>query len=392
MVNVKSEIDYKLPKKMKKRRQLDALVDTMKLPRGRKNGSSAQELLDYNSDSSEVSEFSLPPITSKRKNRCCVCQSMIARISLFIISMACMTTCFGLIWVQWHIRHELNTLRSQVHSVQSADKASPDAQLKLQNQIEQVNKTLFDVKKEMEGFNKTLKEMSIKITSLEGKNSELEKSVLDAKEYVDAPSQLHTLANTVAKLGSDQSAKTIELESKLKELEESMKKVAPTEDAGINNQLIKQQLADLQKIVEAGISNLTKDFNLHESKISSLEVLVQSLSQQSPSLNSSSSSEVVSKLSEQVSATLDDLKQTYLSGNVTERGEFLAFKQETLSNTEKINQTLYTLSHEFEDLSLHLNTIDSAVLNVTSVLNQLKNQVKYTTETSSQSTLTKTAK
>ncbi|XP_055884719.1 uncharacterized protein LOC106064324 isoform X3 [Biomphalaria glabrata] len=276
--------------------------------------------------------------------------------------------------------------------MQSADKASPDAQLKLQNQIEQVNKTLFDVKKEMEGFNKTLKEMSIKITSLEGKNSELEKSVLDAKEYVDAPSQLHTLANTVAKLGSDQSAKTIELESKLKELEESMKKVAPTEDAGINNQLIKQQLADLQKIVEAGISNLTKDFNLHESKISSLEVLVQSLSQQSPSLNSSSSSEVVSKLSEQVSATLDDLKQTYLSGNVTERGEFLAFKQETLSNTEKINQTLYTLSHEFEDLSLHLNTIDSAVLNVTSVLNQLKNQVKYTTETPSQSTLTKTTK
>ncbi|KAK0042069.1 EF-hand calcium-binding domain-containing protein 14 [Biomphalaria pfeifferi] len=355
-------------------------------------------LYSSDSESDAVPDLKLPPLKGKKQRRrksssskqqepVCTAWTIIKVIVAFcgLVSIIVLT---GLSY--WALQR-LNELERQI-KLQSADKASPDAQLKLQNQIEQVNKTLFDVKKEMEGFNKTLKEMSIKITSLEGKNSELEKSVLDAKEYVDAPSQLHTLANTVAKLGSDQSAKTIELESKLKELEESMKKVAPTEDAGINNQLVKQQLADLQKIVEAGIGNLTKDFNLHESKISSLEVLVQSLSQQSPSLNSSSSSEVVSKLSEQVSATLDDLKQTYLSGNVTERGEFLAFKQETLSNTEKINQTLYTLSHEFEDLSLHLNTIDSAVLNVTSVLNQLKNQVKYTTETASQSTITKTIK
>ncbi|CAL1531118.1 unnamed protein product, partial [Lymnaea stagnalis] len=135
MVNIKGEVDYKLPKRMKKRRQLDALVDTMKLPRSRKNSSSAQELLDYQSDSSEIDEFSLPPPNSKRKNRCCVCQSMIARISLFIISMACLTTCVGLIWVQWHIRHELNTLRNQVHAVQTSDKDTPDMIMKLQTQI-----------------------------------------------------------------------------------------------------------------------------------------------------------------------------------------------------------------------------------------------------------------
>lgn len=57
MVNMKSEIEYKLPKRMKKRRELDALVDTVKLPRSRKNSSSAQELLDYHSDSSDIDEY-----------------------------------------------------------------------------------------------------------------------------------------------------------------------------------------------------------------------------------------------------------------------------------------------------------------------------------------------
>lgn len=64
---MKNQVEYKLPKKMKKRRQLDALVDTVKLPRSRQNSTSAQELLDCQSDSSENDEFSLSSPGSKRK-------------------------------------------------------------------------------------------------------------------------------------------------------------------------------------------------------------------------------------------------------------------------------------------------------------------------------------
>ena len=56
---------YKAPKRMKKRRQLDALVDNVKLPRHRKS-STSQELLDYNSDSSELEEFSLAGLSSRK--------------------------------------------------------------------------------------------------------------------------------------------------------------------------------------------------------------------------------------------------------------------------------------------------------------------------------------
>ena len=56
---MKPDVAYKLPKKMKKRRQLDALVDNGKLPRNRKNSASGQDLLNLHSDSesSDVDEY-----------------------------------------------------------------------------------------------------------------------------------------------------------------------------------------------------------------------------------------------------------------------------------------------------------------------------------------------
>ena len=58
-------VDYKAPKRMKKRRQLDALVNHSKLPRNRKS-SISQELLYYNSDSSELEEFSVAGLNQRR--------------------------------------------------------------------------------------------------------------------------------------------------------------------------------------------------------------------------------------------------------------------------------------------------------------------------------------
>lgn len=64
---MKGQVEYKLPKKMKKRRQLDALVDSVKLPRSRKTSASAQELLDCHSESSDIDEFTLPQTGIKRR-------------------------------------------------------------------------------------------------------------------------------------------------------------------------------------------------------------------------------------------------------------------------------------------------------------------------------------
>ncbi|KAH9523706.1 hypothetical protein Btru_040697 [Bulinus truncatus] len=295
---------------------------------------------------------------------------MIARISLFIISMACMTTCFGLIWVQWHIRHELNTLRSQVHAVQTTDKVSPDALLKLQNQIDQVNKTFMDIKRGVDEFNKTIRDISTRITTLESKTSVLEKSVSTANDYINAPKNFQDLAKTVAELGSDLTNSKNDFDTRIKTLEASVKQSNPVNMDSVN-QLLKPQLADLHQLVAAEFENMTKDLNNHSSRLSALESIAAS-SAQSISLNNATAS--VSNLYEQVSAALKDMSELNLSGNVTDRGEFLAFKLETLSNTEQINQTLYTLSDEFETLSTHINTIDSAILNISSALSTLKKQ------------------
>ena len=64
---MKPDVGYKLPKKMKKRRQLDALVTIGKLPRNRKNSNSTQELLDYNSDSSDGEDCAANSMSPLRK-------------------------------------------------------------------------------------------------------------------------------------------------------------------------------------------------------------------------------------------------------------------------------------------------------------------------------------
>lgn len=45
---------------------------------------------------------------------CCMCKTVVAHIGLFMVTMACLTTCAALVWVQWHIKHELDSLRKQV--------------------------------------------------------------------------------------------------------------------------------------------------------------------------------------------------------------------------------------------------------------------------------------
>ena len=38
------------------------------------------------------------------------------RLCLFLGSITCLATVIGLVWVQWHIRHELDNLRTEVDS------------------------------------------------------------------------------------------------------------------------------------------------------------------------------------------------------------------------------------------------------------------------------------
>lgn len=60
-------VEFKPSKRMKKRRELDALVNGSKQSSGARVKNGRHELLRNDSESSEVEEFSLPPNTAARK-------------------------------------------------------------------------------------------------------------------------------------------------------------------------------------------------------------------------------------------------------------------------------------------------------------------------------------
>ncbi|CAL1531112.1 unnamed protein product [Lymnaea stagnalis] len=173
---------------------------------------------------------------------------------------------------------------------------------------------------------------------------------------------------------SDQTKKSEDHDKRLASLEAA--KVTGTQiPENVDSQTLRQQLGDLQKIVEVEMGNHTQEITLLSTQISQLENLLKSPSGQpvvEVSSAQSSFKEQLSTLTEKVNSAFENFTKTYPPGSIVDKGEFLAFKEDTLSNVQKTNQTLFTLSDEFDALAVRLTTVDDAIINITSVLNTIK--------------------
>ncbi|BFY99546.1 hypothetical protein BsWGS_02586 [Bradybaena similaris] len=375
---MKGQVDYRLPKKMKKRRQLDALVDTVKLPRTRKNSASVQELLD--SDSSENDEFSLQPPGSKRKNRCCVWQSIAAQIGLFMVTTACLTTCVGLVWVQWHIRHELDSLRKQMTSVENSDKASTEL-LKFQSQLAEVNTSVLAVRAGPGGLQEmtnTLAQVHTQLKALEAANKELQASVSASKDLLNLPNKVDTLSNTLASLGSDtsrldkdmQALQDGHFENRIAALENSMKEKNPVPSISSD----RAETVTFNETLHSGLQSLRQELDQFSARISVLEKFT---SQTQSALDTTRITELINQLLQEKMGNLTAGDQG--SSNVsqpsqvpadvlTDKAEFLAFKADILDSFEKVNETVVILNQELEAIATRLDSHDVALINLTSAV------------------------
>ncbi|KAK3777581.1 hypothetical protein RRG08_021699 [Elysia crispata] len=386
---------YKAPKRMKKRRQLDALVDNVKLPRHRKS-STSQELLDYNSDSSELEEFSLAGLSSRK-----------AKIGLFMVTMACLSICLGLVWVQWHLRHEIVLLQEKLKSVQSPDQGKSEF-ASLQAQVKGMENSLKELKK-----SDGLLDMDERLRKVEATAEKLNQSVFDAQNTLKSL-KLKALAGTIASLGSElkegetaQSAKTAEFEERLSALEGKANQPEKSSDMmekknSVDAQfrgMLSQQIADVNETTRSGILSVRDELSTLQGRLSALESYTQSkesglmhdevetlvmalIQEKMNNLTSSSvagasgevnnhSSDVLSQLSEKVNfltQTISSKADFAESMDLVSKGDFILFQNDTLLNFENVNRTVFALSTELDSTFHRLDIVDAAVLNMSTLV------------------------
>jgi len=104
---------------MKKRRDLDALVNGKLGGRRKKNG---QHELLRNTDSSDIEEFAIPPQNLARKHRSTsrFCSTCLAVCGFFLLT-ACAVAVAGLVWVHIELKKDVDLLQIRLSTVEGGN-------------------------------------------------------------------------------------------------------------------------------------------------------------------------------------------------------------------------------------------------------------------------------
>ncbi|GLD51031.1 EF-hand calcium-binding domain-containing protein 14, partial [Lates japonicus] len=148
-------------KKMKKRKELNALIGLGDSKRKKTKKGSGHRLLrteppdsesDSSSDDDEFNNLSGGANFGKRSYaQCCnVCYPLF----LFIILAACVMACAGLIWMQIALKEDLDSLKEKLHSMESSQKVSSGEIPKLSEDLKNKERKLDDIENGDKGLSK----------------------------------------------------------------------------------------------------------------------------------------------------------------------------------------------------------------------------------------------
>lgn len=199
-------------KKMKKRKELNALIGLGDSKRKKTKKGSGHRLLrteppdsesDSSSDDDEFNNLSGGGNFGKRSyTQCCtVCYPLF----LFIILAACVMACAGLIWMQIALKEDLDSLKEKLHSMDSSQKVSSSEIPKLSEDLKNKERKLDDIENGDKGLNKlwfNLTEMNRKIISLDSAVNHLKTNLKSAADLISLPTTVEELQKSVATIGS----------------------------------------------------------------------------------------------------------------------------------------------------------------------------------------------
>ncbi|KAL8612034.1 hypothetical protein ACOMHN_012933 [Nucella lapillus] len=198
----RSSVQFKPSKRMKKRRQLDALVGNEKKLSRRK--SSAHELLRSNdSGSSEVEEFGIIHGHKLEKSwtssSCCfTCYSL----TCALLVTSCLLACATLIWMHLELKRDFNHLRDRLQLVENKNAGTPEEFQALQSRLNLIDKSLSDIRTGKHGLhslNESIVNMQAQIVSLAAMQQKQQQTIQTSSS---SDNSHEDVANTVADLGS----------------------------------------------------------------------------------------------------------------------------------------------------------------------------------------------
>lgn len=199
-------------KKMKKRKELNALIGLGDSKRKKTKKGSGHRLLrteppDSESESSSEDDgFSgLSGGGGFGKRSYTQCCSVCYPLFLFIILAACVMACAGLIWMQIALKEDLDSLKEKLHSMESSQKASSSEIPKLSEDLKSKQRKLDELENGGAGLNKlwsNLTEINRKISMLDSAVNHLKANLKSAADLISLPTTVEELQKSVATIGS----------------------------------------------------------------------------------------------------------------------------------------------------------------------------------------------
>ncbi|MBN3270871.1 EFC14 protein, partial [Polyodon spathula] len=196
---------------MKKRKELDALIglggDSKR--KKTKKGSGHRLLRTEPPDSDSVSssdedEFNTLGSSGFKGGytQCCkVCYPLCA----FIVLVACVVACCGLIWMQVALKEDLDAMKEKIRTMESNQKISSHEISKLNEDLLEKQKLLENMESGSKGLNKmwtNMTEINKQITLLDSTVSHLKANIKSASDLINLPTTVEELQKSVASIGS----------------------------------------------------------------------------------------------------------------------------------------------------------------------------------------------
>lgn len=199
-------------KKMKKRKELNALIGLGESKRKKTKKGSGHRLLrteppgtesESSSDDEEFNNLGTVAAFGKRSyTQCCnICYPLF----LFIILAGCVMACAGLIWMQIALKEDLDNLKEKLHTMETSQKASSHDIPKLSEDLKTKQRKLEDIESGDRGLSKlwsNLTELNRKISLLDSAVNHLKANIKSASDLISLPTTVEELQKSVASIGS----------------------------------------------------------------------------------------------------------------------------------------------------------------------------------------------
>ncbi|XP_051984205.1 EF-hand calcium-binding domain-containing protein 14-like isoform X2 [Xyrauchen texanus] len=290
-------------KKMKKRKQLNALIGLTDGSRKKSKQTCGHRLLRTEPPESESETSSEEPDFSRHRAGHCGLSVHCYPLCVFIILAACVVCCAGLIWMQIALKEDLDSMKDKIRIMETSQKLSSHEIVKLSEDLKDKQRKLDDIESGDKGLAKlwsNLTEINQKLSALGSAVNLLKANIKSASDLIALPRAVEELQKSVATIGSTVTSVQHDISMIKSVVEERRKgdqlnectnggKAAIITPENINTCFtLKQEVQDLQE----GLNELNSTQVLHQSwsgeQIQSIHFVLSNLSRWVSSLEQSS--------------------------------------------------------------------------------------------------------